>query len=186
MFFGRKRQEAQPDLANLKISDARVGDTLSVTGAAEDFSDIDFNVDRADMYEAGTRRWVDLSGSWRDRRVHLEVHAGDVVEVFGNFDGRTYTLDELGISEDDLTEMDERQNPSDFFDYGGKFWLYRLSREMGLFTPGNSIGTGLYAWQFQEQDGKRFFNIRKFEGEPFAASIWVKVDPGDITVFRST
>lgn len=186
MIFGRKKQQAQPDLANLKITDAQVGDTLSVAGAAEDFSDIDFNVDRADTYEAGTRQWVDLSGSWRDRRVHLEVHIGDTVEVLGNFDGRTYTLDELGLSEDDLAEMDERQNPSDFFDHDNKFWLYRSSREMGMFTSGNPTGAGLYAWQFQEQEGKRFFSIRKFEGEPFACSIWVKVEATDITVFRST
>ncbi|MGH9620220.1 MAG: hypothetical protein ACRD45_11015 [Bryobacteraceae bacterium] len=186
MLFGHKRREVQPDLANLKIADARVGDTLSVAGAAEDFSDIDFTVDRADTYEAGTRRWVDLSGSWHNRRVHLEVHTGDAVEVFGNFDGNTFTLDEVGLTEDDLAEMDERQNPSDFFDYDGKFWLYRFSREMGVFAAGSTTGNGLYAWQFQEQDGKHFLNVRKFESEPFAASIWVKVEPTDITVFRST
>lgn len=185
MFFDRKPKPApQEDLANLKIQDARVRDTLSVQGAAEDFSDIDFTVDRRDVYEAGSTQWFEVSGTWRDRRVYLEVHVGDVVEVFGNFDGRRVTLDELGLSEDDMGELDARQNVSDFLDFEGKFWLYRFSREMGIFSEGHDTGRGFYGWQFREQEGKRFMNFRKFEGEPFIGTIWTLVEPNDITLFR--
>ena len=186
MLFDRKpaRTGPQEDLANLRITDARVGDTLSVSGAAADFSDIDFTVDRCDQYEAGSRRWKELSGEWRDRRVYLEVHNEGTAEVLGNFDGRKLTLDEIGLSEDDLGQLDERQNPADFFDYGGKFWLYRFSREIGVFAGGNQTGRGFYCWQFAEQGGARFMVFRKFEGEPFSVSIWVKVEPSDISVFR--
>ncbi|MGD1068796.1 MAG: hypothetical protein ABSB15_01540 [Bryobacteraceae bacterium] len=183
MFFDKKTAP-QVDLANLKITDARVGDTLSVVGAAEDFSDIDFTVDRRDLYEAGSRRWTALSGTWRDRRVYLEVHNEDAVDVLGNFDGRRITLDELGLTEADLGELDQRQNPTDFFDFEGKFWLYRLSREMGVFSEGRDTGRGFYGWQFSEQDGKRTLSVRKFEGEPFTASIWIRVEPTDVSVFR--
>jgi hypothetical protein len=187
MFFDHKSTHAaaQPDLANLKITDARLGDTLSVSGAAEDFSDVDFSIDRVDGYQAASRSWHELSGMWRDRRVYLEVHRDEVVQVFGNFDGRRLTLDELGLSEDDLSQMDQRQNPADFFDYNGKFWLYRFSREMGVFSPGAQTGRGFYCWQFQEQDGQRFLSIRKLQGEPFVAAIWTKLEPADITVYRS-
>jgi len=178
MLFGKKTPAPQEDLAHLKITDARERDTLSVTGAADDFSDVDFTVDRRELYEAGSRRWTELSGMWRDRRVYLEVHGEDTVEVLGNFDGRRMTLDELGLTEDDLAQLDQRQNPSDFFDFEGKFWLWRTSREMG------ASGRGFYGWQFQEQDGKRYLSVRKFEGEPFTAFIRVRVEPTDITVFR--
>jgi hypothetical protein len=186
MLFDRKpsRPGPQEDLAHLKITDARVQDTLSVVGAAEDFSDLDFTVDRCDAYEAGSRQWVELSGAWRERRVYLEVHKGDTVEVLGNFDGRRLTLDELGLTEEDLAEIDRRQNPTDFLDFENKFWLYRLSREMAVFHEGREPGHGFYCWQFHEQDGKRLLSVRKFEGEPFTASIWIKVEPTDITVFR--
>ncbi|HLH01463.1 MAG TPA: hypothetical protein VKX25_01735 [Bryobacteraceae bacterium] len=185
MFFDRKPAAAAvPDLANLKVSDARIGDALSIAGAAPDFSDIDFNVDRVEYFEAGARRWWELSGMWRDIRVALEVHAQETLEVFGNFDGRRITLDELGVSEDDLAEIDQRQNQADFFDYNGKFWLYRFSREIGLFTNPNAIGRGFYCWEFQEQDSKRYLQIRKFEGEPFFGLLWTKLDPADITVYR--
>jgi hypothetical protein len=188
MFFDHKPASTAPreDLANLKVTDARIGDALSVSGAAPDFSDLDFTVDRCDQLEAGSRRWIELSGSWRDRRVYLEVHNDAEPEVFSNFDGRKITLDELGLAEEDLSQIDSRQNPSDFFDFEGKFWLYRSSREIGVFTQGRTPGQGFYSWQFQEQDGKRFLHIRKFAGEPFTASIWTKIVPSDVTVFRST
>ena len=185
MFFDKKPAiGTTPDLANLKITDARVGDVLSLTGAAADFSDLDFTVDRCDVLEAGSSRWVELSGPWRDLRVYLEVHRNDNVEVFANLDGRKITLDEIGLSEQDLADLDSRQNPADFFDYDKKFWLYRLSREMGRFTGGNSTGNGFYAWQFQEQDGRRFLYIRKYQGEPFTGTIWTRIEPADITVYR--
>ncbi len=188
MFFERKPAPKE-DLSKLKITNARVNDTLSVNGAAEDFSDIDFNVDRCDSFEAGSKRWTELSGMWRDRRVTIEVHNDDVVDVRANFDGRKLTLDELGLSEDDLAQIDARQNQADFFDYDGKFWLFRESREMGFFSEGSPDrndggGRGFYGWEFHEQDGKRFLIVRKFEGEPFTASIRVQVSPGDITVYR--
>ena len=184
MFFDKKPAPPQIDLANLKITDAVVGDSLSILGAAEDFSDLDFTVDRRDLYEAGSRRWTALSGMWRDRRVYLEVHNEDVVQVLGNFDGRRIAIDEIGLSEQDLGDLDQRQNPTDFFDFEGKFWLYRLSREMGVFSEGHDTGRGFYGWQFQEQDGKRYLSVRKFEGEPFTAAIWVQVEPADVTVYR--
>jgi len=174
------------DLAHLTITDARVGDALSVLGAGPDFEDIDFTVDRLDQMESGSARWIELSGTWRNRRVYLEVHSDRTPEVFGNFDGRTVTLDELGLNEDDLAEMDSRQNQSDFFDHGGKFWLYRSSREVGIFRFPNSLGQGFYCWTFQEQDSQRFLSIRKFKGEPFAASLWTKIEGADITVYRGT
>ena len=187
MFFEHKPKAAGPpeDLANLKVTDARIGDVLSVVGAGPDFGDIDFTIDRSDQLEAGNRRWLELSGSWRDKRVYLEIHNEDTVTVFGNFDGQRITLDELGLSEDDLAQIDARQNPADFLDYNGKFWLYRFSREIGVFAQGNAMGRGFYAWQFQEQGGKRFLNVRKYEGEPFGAAIWTQIEPTDITVYRS-
>ena len=121
-------------------------DALSVNGAAEDFSDLDFTVDRRDRYEAGSKRWTELSGTWRDRRVFLEVHHQDTVEVLGNFDGRKITLDELGLSETDMGGDGSAAEPRGFLDFEGKFWLYRFSREMGVFSC-------------RQYDGPRFLRL---------------------------
>jgi hypothetical protein len=174
----------QPDLASLSVIDALPGDSLSIVGAGKDFSDLDFTVDRRDQLEAGQRLWYEVSGPYREQRVRLEIIPGDVMQVRGWFDGRMITLDELGLCEDDLAAMDDRQNPADFFDFGGKFWLFRWSREVGIFHRDQSIGTGFYCWEFAEQGGDRFLQIRKLEGEPFSGFIVNKVNPGDVTVYR--
>ena len=54
---------------------------------------------------------------------------GDEVTVSVHNDPRKLTLEDLGLSEDDLAQMDERQNTADSFEFDGKTWLYRLSRE---------------------------------------------------------
>jgi hypothetical protein len=171
------------DLANLKVTDARPGDNLSIVGVGDQFADLDFTVDRRAMVEAGQKRWTELSGMYRDRRVSLEVHNDDLVEVMGSFDGRVLSLDQLGLSEDDLTEIDDRQNPSDNFEFEGKVWMYRWSREVGVFRDNEMQGAGNYQWQFADEKGN-FLTVRKSEGQPFAAYVSQKVNPGDITVYR--
>src|SRR5271157_5114295 len=91
-----------PDLANLKVTDARVGDMISVSGAGDDLSDLDFTADRCAWYEAGPRRWLELSGGYRERRVALRVATGDDVEAAIETDPRKVTIEDLGVSEDDL------------------------------------------------------------------------------------
>jgi hypothetical protein len=174
----------KPDLASLTIVDARVGDVISATGAGENFSDLDFTVDRLENFEAGERRWLDLSGMYQNRRVALEVRNDDEVEVRGFLDGRKLSLEEVGLSEDDLAQMDERQNTADNFEFDGKNWYYRLSKEMGVFRNGQAQGAGFYGWEFLEDTGKRYLSIRKREGEPFTATVAVVMNPADITVFR--
>ena len=171
------------DLAHLKITDAKPGDTLSISGAGDQFADLDFTIDRRAMVEFAERRWVELSGMYRDHRVVLEIHNDDV-QVFGALDGKHLTLDEIGLSEQDLADLDARQNPADNFEYDGKVWLYRWSREIGTFADNQMQGTGSYAWRFQEENGDRFLTVRKFEGQPFEGVVSRKVDPGDITIYR--
>jgi hypothetical protein len=173
-----------PDLANLKVTDARVGDMISVSGAGDDLSDLDFTADRGAWYEAGPRRWFELSGGYRERRVALRVATGDDVEAAVETEPRKLTIEDLGVSEDDLAQMDERQNTADSFSFDGKTWLYRLSREVQVHRSDQPEVSGFYYWEFQEQGGKGLLGIRKAESEPFAVTLATAVHPGDVTVYR--
>jgi hypothetical protein len=173
-----------PDLANLKVTDARVGDMISVSGAGDDLSDLDFTADRGAWYEAGPRRWFELSGGYRERRVALRVATGDDVEAAVETEPRKLTIEDLGVSEDDLAQMDERQNTADFFGFDGKTWLYRLSREVQVHRSDQPEVSGFYYWEFQEQGGKGLLGIRKAESEPFAVTLATAVHPGDVTIYR--
>ena len=174
------------DLANLKVTDARNGDVLSLAGAGDNMSDLDFTVDRAGRLEAGARTWVELSGAYMNRRIALRVGGDEEVEVFLNNGMRRVSLEDVGLSEDDLAQMDERQNPADSFDFDGVTWMYRLSREVRVWRDNQPAPAGFYYWEFFTQDGKRVLGIRKAEGEPFAVALWTWVYAGDVTVYRKS
>ena len=177
--------ESVPDLANLKPTDARAGDIISVSGAGDDFSDLDFTADRCLWVQAGSHSWNELSGMYRDRRVVMRAatNADGDLEVAVNSGGRKYTIEDFGLSEPDLSDLDERQNTGDYFEFDNKTWLYRLSREAQATGAGQP--QAYYYWEFHERDGPGVLAIKKAEGEPFVATVFTTVSPGNVTVFRS-
>jgi hypothetical protein len=174
-----------PDLSNLKPADARVGDVVSVSGAGDEFSDLDFTIDRSAWYQAGARRWLELGGPYRERRVSMRVStdSNDETQVAVAADARKLTIEEVGLGENDLADMDERQNTGDWFEFEGRTFLYRLSREAQ--TSGPVAPTSFYYWEFQERDGNGLLAIRKAEGEPFTATMFKVVPTGNVTVYRA-
>ena len=50
------------DLANLKVTDARTGDVLSIAGAGDRMTDLDYTVDRGTRLRGGV---ADLGGTFR-------------------------------------------------------------------------------------------------------------------------
>ena len=177
---------ARPALgSSADLWSAKPGDVISIVGAAADFSDLDFTVDRRSAYDANGRRWTDLSGDFRGDRVYLEVHRGADVEVMGLLDPRKLTLVDVGLSEDRLAQLDQAQDPSQTIGFEGKLWSYDSSHEIGYFENEQGEGEGLYRWLFREPNGTRFLCIEKWEGQPFDVRLAVRVKPSDITVYRA-
>ncbi len=185
--FGKSKTPAAPveDLANLKASDARIGDAISIAGVGDDMTDLQFTADGCTWIESGPRRWFELSGPYKTRRVTLRVDAsGDELEAAVHVDPRKLTLEDLGLSEDDLAQMDQRQNTADTFDFGGKVWLYVLSRESHATRNNLPQPRGFYLWEFREQNGRGLLAVRKDQDEPFAAALYQTIAPEDVTVYR--
>jgi hypothetical protein len=176
---------AKPVDLEVKIADARTGDTVSVVGAGDEMSDLDFTVEGRNQYQLGQRRWIELRGTYRNRRVLLDISMEDEIQVWAVTDAARLTLAELALSEEDLGQLDERQNTSDFFEFEGTNWYYRLSREFLLSADRESQGANFYGWLFREDGGKRMILVKKAEGEAFVAVIGSKVNPADITVYRA-
>src|SRR4051794_37919912 len=141
----------QPDLANLKPTDARTGDVISISGVGDNMTDLDFTADRTTWYHAGGRNWIEISGPYHERRVALRVVNDDEVEVFASVDPRKLSLAEVGVSEDDLAEMDERQNPADSFAFDNADWLYRQSADANAKRDDQPQPAQFYYWEFREQ-----------------------------------
>lgn len=171
--------------AGAELLSARPGDVISVHAAADDFSDIDFTIDRRSMYQSGPKGWVDLSGEWRGNRIYLEAQPGAPPQIMGIFDTRRLTLPDVGATEDQMAEFDSRQDPSAFLTFEGKRWQYESSRELGYFENEVGEGEGLYRWLFREAGGERLLCIEKWEGEPFDVRVAKRVNPQDVTVFKA-
>jgi hypothetical protein len=178
------QRSPQQDLGNLKPTDARTGDVISVSGAGDNMADLDFTADRTTTFEAGSRNWTELSGSYRERRVALRVSMEDEMEVALHNDPRKLSIEDLGVSEDDLAQMDERQNTGDCFDFDNKTWLYRLSREARATRDDQRQPTGFYYWEFRENGGRGLLTVRKPEGEPFGVTLYTGIPPADVTIYR--
>ena len=172
------------DLANLKPQDARVGDAISISGAGDNMEDLDYTVDRTTWLTAGSRQWVEIAGPYKERRVALRVGGDEEVEVSIHNDPRKVTLEDLGLSEDDLAQMDERQNTADSFEFDGKTWLYVISREVQAQRSDRPQADGFYYWEFREQGGPGILSARKEQSEPFAVTRFTIIQPGDVTVYR--
>jgi len=185
--FKKSKTPAAPveDLANLKASDARIGDALSIAGVGDDMTDLQFTAESCTWIESGPRRWFELTGPYKTRRVTLRVDAsGDELEAAVHVDPRKLTLEDLGVSEDDLGQMDERQNTADSFEFDGKIWLYVLSREAHATRNNLPQPRGFYYWEFREQNGRGLLAMHKDQDEPFATTLYQGIAPDDVTVYR--
>ena len=165
--------------------DAKRGDVISISGAAEDFSDIDLPVDRRSAYGSNVRRWVDLSGEFRGQRVYLEVYRHPEPDLVGLLDARKLSLTDIGATEELLAEIDTRQDPSASVDFEGKKWQWESSREIRYFENEIGEGEGLYRWLFREPDGTRLLCVEKWAGEPFEVRIARRLNQRDVTAYRA-
>ena len=165
--------------------DAKKGDVISISGGAEDFSDLDFAVDRRSAYESSARRWVDLSGEFRGLRVYVEVYRHPQPDLIGMLDARKLTLADVGATEDVLADIDARQDPAASVKFEDKEWHWESSREIRYFENETGAGEGLYRWLFRAPDGDRLLCVEKWEGEPFEVRVTRCLHPRDITVYRA-
>src|SRR5579885_143060 len=174
----------EQDLTALKPTDARTGDVISIAGAGDNMSDLDFTVDRTTWFQAGSHSWIEASGPYRERRVTMRAANEEELEVAVQNDPRKLTIEDLGLSEADLAEMDERQNTSDYFEFDNRQWLYRLSREVQAKRDDQPRSTGYYYWEFRENGGPGLLTVRKPEGEPFSVALFSAIPASDVTIYR--
>jgi len=172
---------------NVELVNAKPGDVVSIPGAAADYSDLDFTIDRKSAYEYMNRRWTDLSGEFRGSRVYLEVQPSGDLPALGILDPRRMMLPDVGLTEDLLSEMDSRQDQNAFVQFEGKRFNFEYSREIGYFENGTGEGEGVYRWLFRETGGgNRALIVEKWEGEPFDVRLGQRLNAKDITVYRAS
>ncbi len=189
MFISRKKKQTKPTesieaLTDLRVTDAQVGDSISISGAGDDYEDLNFDVDRKHRYDSGGDESFELSGLYRGQRVFLEVSDDDQISVVLNAGKVKPELHELGLNEEDLARVDENQDRAEVCEYDGRRWNFQESGEVQFFREEGSTGEGFYSWEFRDQSGARVLSVQKWEGEPFEVSLGQVVNADDVHVFR--
>ena len=185
----RKKKQTKPTesieaLTDLRVTDAQVGDSISISGAGDDYEDLNFDVDRKHRYDSGGDESFELSGLYRGRRGFLEVSQDDQISVVLYAGNVKPELHDLGLSEEDLTRMDQNQDRAEVCQYDGSRWNFQESGEVHFFREAGSTGEGFYSWEFWEESGARVFSVQKWEGAPFEVSLGRVVNADDVHVFR--
>jgi hypothetical protein len=175
--------EPPKNLADLTILDARLGDLLTIHGAGDAYEDLSFTVDRRHRYESGDDISFELSGKYKNRRVFLEYCDGDELEVLLTA-SRPLTIEQIGVTEDILVDMDEKPATANTVAYDNETWRYESSAETGFFKDGEGDGEGFYVWEFVSGDGRRKLVVEKWLGEPFEVYVADRIPATDVTVFR--
>ena len=179
-----KRAKEQKSLADLTVVDAKIGDVLTVHGAGDEYDDLSFTVDRRNRYESSKEEAFELSGKYRNRRVYLEYCEEDELEVL-LMSTPTLTIEEVGVTEERLVEMDEKPSTANTIAYKNVTWRYESSSEISFFKDCQGPGEGFYSWEFVSDDGRQKLIVEKWVREPFEARIADKITPSDIVVYRS-
>lgn len=181
---GAKRKSpalSEPNMRDLTIKDAVIGDTVILKGAAEDFEDLHVTIDRIDTYRSGRERWAEVSGVAKNRRVFVEWYEDDVLEVLLNH-GERFTLADLNTTEEELARFDEEESTENSVVFAGEPYHYVCSEEVQHSRDGGPEES-FYCWDFRGEDSG-LVSVEKWEGDPFVATISVPIKPHDVVVFR--
>ncbi|MCH2695553.1 MAG: DUF4178 domain-containing protein [Acidobacteriia bacterium] len=170
------------NLSGLGIKDASKGDVVVISGASETYDDINFNVDRLNRYESHDETWYELSGMGGGKRIFLEWYEDDELEISIQRESGL-GIEEIGLTEKQLIQMDDNPSRSNFVEYKGNQWHYVESTEVTYFKDDSSDGEGFYLWRFQNNDLQLF--VEKYEGDPFEVGISENVSSSRVKIYRA-
>ena len=171
-----------PNLSGLSIKDASKGDVVVISGASETYDDINFTVDRLNRYESHGETWYELSGMGGGKRIFLEWYEDDELEISIQRESGL-GIEEIGLTEKQLVQMDDNPSRTNFVEYRGNQWHYVESTEVTYFKDDSSDGEGFYLWRFQNDDVQLF--VEKYEGDPFEVGISENVSSSRVKIYRA-
>ena len=170
------------NLNGLSIKDASKDDVVFISGASETYDDINFTVDRMNRYESHGETWYELSGMGGAKRIFVEWYEDDELEISIQRQSGL-GIEEIGLTEKQLIQMDDDPSRSNFVEFRGNQWHYVESTEVTYFKDDGFDGEGFYLWQFRNEDLQLF--VEKYEGDPFEVGISENISASQVKIFRA-
>jgi len=186
--FGRNRKRrgagatgpAQDD----SIRSVKVGDVLSIQGLALEYDDRYFYVEKIHRYANEADTWYELTCVDGDTHIWIDWTDGYDLLVTATDDPDPVGLGSIGLTEEQLIDLDEENSIDNFIAVDGERYDYRNSSEVAFYQDNRGEGQGLYLWDFLREDGERFLSISKWEGRPFEATFSEVIAPDSIKLYK--
>ena len=187
-----KKKKAEADERAATVSGANVTNDLSrvFTGGVFEvppfgaqLTSIQTYVKTRHRYSDGETSWYELACDYEGRQLNVEwEREGQSLHVSAGFDDENPSLSDLGLTEQNLSDMDEVEAGS--FQWDGVTWKYANSEELSFYEDSGDEEETFYGWDFQTENGDRFITIEKWPGDAqFYVYATYAVDPEKIEVF---
>ncbi len=182
---GKRRRDRRPsELRDDSVRAAMVGDVVTIAGLGLEYEDCYFFIERRHRYTTGPDSWYELECADGETRVWVEWTDGYDLSVSATGNPDPIGLDGIGLTEDDLIQLDEQHSIDNFINVDGQGYRYRNSAEVFFYRDCSGPGEPFYHWDFLSDDGLRILSITKWEGRPFEVVFSEVLSSDSVTLYQ--
>lgn len=119
----------------------------------------------------------------RTLTVEWSIEGGDLYVVAGYEDGNP-KLRDIGLEEDDLVRMDDREKGE--FQWDGTTWYYEYSGDVKYYDNGKGRAETYYTWEFESEDERRYVSVERWPRDRgYGVYVTYAINPERIEVFSA-
>ena len=182
---GKRRRDRRPsELRDDSVRAAMVGDVVTIAGLGLEYEDCYFFIERRHRFTTGPDSWYELECADGETRVWVEWTDGYDLSVSATGNPDPIGLDGIGLTEDDLIQLDEQHSIDNFINVDGQDYRYRNSAEVFFYRDCSGPGEPFYHWDFLSDDGLRILSITKWEGRPFEVVFSEVLSSDSVTLYQ--
>lgn len=180
----RKGAGATSPAQDDSVRAAKIGDVLSVQGFSLEYDDLFFYVEKIHRYTSAADTWYELTCVDGDAHIWIDWTDGYDLFVTATDDPDPVGLAGIGLTEEQLVELDEENSLDNSIEVEGDRYDYRNSSEVTFYQDNRGQGKEFYHWDFLREDGDRVLSVSKWEGRPFEAVFSDVIAPESIKLYK--
>ena len=121
-----------------------------------------------------------------DDETHIWIDWTDGYDLFvtATDDPGPVGLGSVGLTEEQLIDLDEENSIDNYIEVEGDRYDYRNSSEVTFYQDNRGQGQGFYHWDFMREDGDRVLSVSKWEGRPFEVAFSEVISPDRIKLYK--
>jgi len=171
-----------PGSEELHLENVHQGGVIRLINVGENMDEYDVNITARHVYRSDDAEWYELEGDSGTDTVWISLEEDDGLDV--SLTLRKLKLRDLGISRNDLDDMDEKGEGE--FEFEGKIYYYEGSEEVSFFRNGNVSESNeefFYAWEFESEDEASYISIEEWRDKSIEVSLAHPLKESQVQVY---